>query len=146
MTNKFTILGSGSSLGVPRIDGNFGKCNPKDKKNHRTRCCAHLKFHEISILIDTSPDLRSQMLKNKIKDLDCVLYTHAHADQTHGINDLRAFFIKYRKRLNVYADRLTKQHLMSSFGYCFKNKPGYPAILKMNLLKKKYHLNQKKEN
>ena len=86
MTNKFTILGSGSSLGVPRIDGNFGKCNPKDQKNHRTRCCAHLKFNEISILIDTSPDLRSQLLRNKIKDLDCVLYTHAHADQTHGIN------------------------------------------------------------
>ena len=146
MTNKFTILGSGSSLGVPRIDGNFGKCNPKDHKNYRTRCCAHLKFNEISILIDTSPDLRSQLLRNKIKDVNCVLYTHAHADQTHGINDLRAFYIKYRKRLNVYADRLTKQHLMSSFGYCFKSKPGYPAILKMNLLKKKYLLNQKIKN
>ena len=69
MTNKFTILGSGSSLGVPRIDGNFGKCNPKDIKNHRTRCCAHLKFHEISILIDTSPDLRIQLLSNKLKTI-----------------------------------------------------------------------------
>ena len=133
MSKKFTILGSGSSLGVPRIDGNFGKCNPRDKKNYRTRCCAHLQFNEISILIDTSPDLRFQLLRNNIKDVNCVLYTHAHADQTHGINDLRAFYIKYRKRLNIYADNSTKKHLMSSFGYCFKNKPGYPAILKMNI-------------
>ena len=144
MTKKFTILGSGSSLGVPRIDGNFGKCNPRDKKNYRTRCCAHLQFNEISILIDTSPDLRFQLLRNNIKDVNCVLFTHAHADQTHGINDLRAFYIKYRKRLNVYADNSTKKHLMSSFGYCFKNKPGYPAILKMNILKKKIIFNSKK--
>ena len=137
MIKQVTILGSGSSLGVPRIDGNFGNCNPKDKKNYRTRCCAHLKFNEINILIDTSPDLRFQLLRNKIKDVNTVLYTHAHADQTHGINDLRAFYIKYKKRLNVYADISTSKHLMSSFGYCFKNKPGYPAILKMNKLKKK---------
>ena len=145
MSKKFTILGSGSSLGVPRIDGNFGKCNPKELKNHRTRCCAHLRFNDINILIDTSPDLRSQLLRNKIKDVNFVLYTHAHADQTHGINDLRAFYIKYRKRLNVYADRSTKKHLMSSFGYCFQNKPGYPAILKMNILKKKIIFNTKKD-
>ncbi|RPG99419.1 MAG: MBL fold metallo-hydrolase [Candidatus Pelagibacter sp. TMED118] len=144
MTKKLTILGSGSSLGVPRIDGNFGKCNPKNKKNHRTRCCAHLKFNEINILIDTSPDLRFQLLSNKIKDVNTVLYTHAHADQTHGINDLRAFYIKYRKRLNVYADTFTRKLLMSSFGYCFKNKPGYPAILKLNNLKKKHIFISKK--
>ena len=145
MSKKITILGSGSSLGVPRIDGNFGKCNPKEKKNYRTRCCAHLKFNEINILIDTSPDLRFQLLRNKIKEVNSVLYTHAHADQTHGINDLRAFYIKYRKRLNVYADTFTKKHLMSSFGYCFKNKLGYPAILKMNHLKKKIIFNSKKD-
>ena len=145
MANRLTILGSGSSLGVPRIDGNFGKCNPKNKKNYRTRCCAHLRFNEFNILIDTSPDLRFQLLKNKIKDVNTVLYTHAHADQTHGINDLRAFYIKYRKRLNVYADTFTKKHLMSSFGYCFKNKLGYPAILKMNHLKKKIIFNSKKD-
>ena len=92
MLKKLTILGSGSSLGVPRIDGDFGKCSPKNKKNYRTRCCAHLKFNEINILIDTSPDLRAQLLKNKIRDVNTILYTHAHADQTHGINDLRAFF------------------------------------------------------
>ncbi len=144
--NKFTILGSGSSLGVPRIDGNFGKCDPKEIKNHRSRCCAHLKFNDINILIDTSPDLRAQLIKNKIRDVNVVLYTHAHADQTHGINDLRAFYIKYKKRLNVYADKTTKKHLMSSFGYCFKNKPGYPSILKMNILKKKIIFKSKKGN
>ncbi len=105
-----------------------------------------MRFNDINILIDTSPDLRSQLLRNKIRDVNGVLYTHAHADQTHGINDLRAFYIKYRKRLNVYADKSTKKHLMSSFGYCFENKPGYPAILKMNNLKKKHIFKSKKNN
>ena len=144
MLKKLTILGSGSSLGVPRIDGDFGKCSPKNKKNYRTRCCAHLKFNEINILIDTSPDLRAQLLKNKIRDVNTILYTHAHADQTHGINDLRAFYIKYRKKLSVYADKSTRKHLMSSFGYCFTDKPGYPAILKINDLKKKLIFKSKK--
>ena len=86
----FTILGSGSSLGVPRIDGNFGKCNPKNKKNYRTRCSALLSTI-FNLLIDTSPDIRQQFLANNVKSLDCVFYTHQHADQTHGINDLRFF-------------------------------------------------------
>ena len=142
MTNKFTILGSGSSLGVPRIDGDFGKCNPNDQKNHRTRCCAHLKFNDISILIDISPDLRSQLLRNKIKDVDFVLYTHAHADQTHGINDLRVFYLKKRKVIPIYADTKTSNYLKKTFGYCFKHNPtvpkslDYPATLKINKLKR----------
>ena len=80
--NKFTVLGCGSSLGVPRIDGFFGKCDPSNIKNHRTRCCAHIKFENLNILIDTSPDLRFQLLKNKINNINYVFYTHAHADQT----------------------------------------------------------------
>ena len=143
--NKFTILGCGSSLGVPRIDGNFGKCDPNNKKNHRTRCCAHIKFSNYSFLIDTSPDLRSQLLRNKIKDIHYVFYTHAHADQTHGINDLRVFYLKTNKKLPVYADRSTKKQLLSTFNYCFKSKTGYPAILKMNNLKKKYSFQNKNE-
>ena len=138
MKNKFTILGSGSSLGVPRIDGNFGKCDPKNPKNKRSRCCAHFNFNNINILIDASPDLRSQLIMNKIKDVNLVFFTHAHADQCHGINELRAFFIKYNKRLNVYADKETKKLLLKTFTYCFKSKPGYPAILKMNDLKQKF--------
>ena len=132
MKNKFTILGSGSSLGVPRIDGNFGKCDPNNPKNERSRCCAHFNFYNLNILIDASPDIRSQLITNKIKDVNLVFFSHAHADQCHGINDLRAFFIKYKKRLNVYADKVTKKQLLKTFTYCFKSKPGYPAMLNMN--------------
>ena len=146
MKNKFTILGSGSSLGVPRIDGYFGKCDPVNPKNNRTRCCAHFKYYNLNILIDASPDLRSQLISNKIKDVNHVFFTHAHADQCHGINDLRAFYIKYRNRLNVYAEINTRKSIMTSFSYCFKNKPGYPAILKMNNLKKKYIFRTNKKN
>ena len=92
MSTKFIILGSGSSMGVPRADGFAGNCNLNNKKNFRSRCSALIKFNNQNILIDTSPDLRSQLLKNKIKSIEKVFYTHLHADQTHGINDLRPFF------------------------------------------------------
>ena len=107
MSIKFTILGCGSSLGVPRIDGNFGYCNPKNKKNHRSRCSALISSNQKNILIDTSPDIKSQLLRSKIKNIDSVFYTHPHADQTHGINELRFFFLKNRTKLPIYAD----QHL-----------------------------------
>ena len=88
MSLKFTILGCGYSLGVPRIDGYFGSCDPMNKKNYRTRCSAIITSKKRSILIDTSPDIKTQLYKNKIKNIDNVFYTHEHADQTHGINDL----------------------------------------------------------
>ena len=94
---KFIILGCGSSMGVPRPDGYFGNCNPKNKRNYRTRCSAILLEKKNNILFDTSPDLRVQLLNNKIKDIDKVLYTHHHADQTHGINDLRVFYLLKKK-------------------------------------------------
>ena len=94
---KFIILGCGSSMGVPRADGDFGNCNPRIKKNYRTRCSALIKGKSKNILIDTSPDLRTQLIKNKINNIDVVLYSHMHADQTHGINDLRVFYIKNKK-------------------------------------------------
>ena len=95
---KFIILGCGSSMGVPRSDGYFGKCDPKNKKNHRTRCSALIKTKDETILIDTSPDLRTQLIKNKINRIDKVFYSHMHADQTHGINDLRVFYIQNKKQ------------------------------------------------
>ena len=98
MSINFIILGCGSSMGVPRIDGFFGKCNSKEKKNYRTRCSAIISTKFSNILIDTSPDLRFQLLRNKIKNIDNVLYTHSHADQTHGINDLRIFYLKNKKK------------------------------------------------
>ena len=107
MLKKLTILGSGSSLGVPRIDGDFGKCSPKNKKNYRTRCCAHLKFNEINILIDTSPDLRMQSISNNIKNIDAVLWTHAHADHANGIDDLRQFLWTRKEQLPVYGSKDT---------------------------------------
>ena len=95
---KFIILGCGSSMGVPRSDGFFGSCNPKNKKNYRTRCSALIKTKNNVALIDTSPDLRNQLLNNKIGRIDKVFYSHLHADQTHGINDLRVFYIKKKKQ------------------------------------------------
>ena len=90
---KFIILGCGSSMGVPRPDGFFGNCDPNNKKNYRTRCSALIKTKDENILIDTSPDLRQQLLRHKIKKISKVLYSHMHGDQTHGINDLRPFYI-----------------------------------------------------
>ena len=139
MKLKFTILGSGSSLGVPRIDGNFGKCNPKNKKNFRSRCSALLSIKNYNILIDSSPDIRYQFLKNNIRSLDSVFYTHEHADQTHGINDLRFFYLKKRKQIPVYANKRTAKYLLSSFNYCFKKNGGfYPPIMTLKKLKNKH--------
>jgi len=132
---KFTILGCGSSMGVPRPDGYFGKCDPKNKKNYRTRCSALIETKNETVLIDTSPDLRHQLIKNKIKKIDKVFYSHMHADQTHGINDLRVFYIQNKKTIPVFTDKPTKKYLMSTFKYCFvNNNKEYPAILKLNLI------------
>ncbi|MDC3117955.1 MBL fold metallo-hydrolase [Candidatus Pelagibacter sp.] len=142
---KFIILGCGSSMGVPRADGFFGNCNPKNKKNYRTRCSALLKTTDENILIDTSPDLRQQLLSNKINKIDKVFYSHTHSDQTHGINDLRIFYINNKKQINVYADLDTSNYLKKSFSYCFNTySKEYPATLKLNKLKN-YHtvLNKK---
>ena len=138
MSIKFTILGCGSSMGVPRADGFYGKCDMANKKNFRTRCSALIKFNSQNILIDTSPDLRFQLLKNKIKNIEKVFFTHPHADQTHGINDLRPFFLIRKKKIQVFADYVTSKYLKSTFGYCFKSNYGYPSILKLNMLKKKH--------
>jgi len=132
---RFTILGCGSSLGVPRIDGNFGNCNPHNIKNFRTRCSALLNFEQKNILIDTSPDMRAQLLKNKISNIDTVLYSHLHADQTHGINDLRFFFLKNKSKIPVYADLITRKYLLENFTYCFKKKSYYPPILDLKKIK-----------
>jgi|TARA_B110000238_G_scaffold199772_1_gene247709 phosphoribosyl 1,2-cyclic phosphate phosphodiesterase len=138
MPIKFVILGSGSSMGVPRVDGFFGRCDPKNIKNYRTRCSALIKFDNKNILIDTSPDLRNQLLANKIKTIDKIFYTHLHADQTHGINDLRPFFLKNKKQIPVYADKKTSKYLYTTFKYCFKSSYGYPSTLSLNLLKEKH--------
>ena len=134
---KFTILGCGSSMGVPRPDSFFGNCDPKNKKNYRTRCSALIQTSDENILIDTSPDLRQQLLRHKIKKINKVLFSHMHGDQTHGINDLRSFYINSRKQIDVYADKFTSRYLKNTFGYIFKSySKEYPATLKLNKLPK----------
>ena len=147
MSIKFIILGCGSSMGVPRPDGYFGNCDPKNKKNYRTRCSALIKTSNENILIDTSPDLRQQLLRHKIKKIDKVYYSHMHADQTHGINDLRSFFINSRKPVNVYADKITSKLLKQSFSYCFKSfSREYPATLRLNTLQSRSQIKHKNKN
>ena len=134
---KFIILGCGSSMGVPRPDGFFGNCDPKNLKNYRTRCSALIKTSYENILIDTSPDLRHQLLRHKIRKINRVFYSHMHGDQTHGINDLRSFYINSKRPIKVYADEYTTRYLKKSFSYCFKSySQEYPATLKLNRLKK----------
>jgi len=138
MSLKFIILGSGSSMGVPRADSYSGDCDLKNKKNFRTRCSALIKFYDQNILIDTSPDLRQQMISNKVKTINKVFYTHKHGDQTHGINDLRPFFLKNKKKIPVYADRETSKYLYSTFKYCFIAAKFYPTMLSLNKLKNEH--------
>ena len=131
----FTILGCGSSGGVPRIGGHWGECDPKNPKNARRRCSMLVQRVGIdgttTVLIDTSPDMRQQLLDAKIAQLDAVIYTHDHADHMHGIDDLRMIVINRRERLPVYSDAPTKSSLMMRFGYAFETPEGssYPPIL-----------------
>ena len=144
MSIKFTLLGCGSSMGVPRPDGVWGNCNPNEIKNYRTRCSALISTNNTNTLIDTSPDLRFQLIKQKVNKINRVLYTHMHADQTHGINDLRIFFLKQNKKIDVYADNKTVKFLINNFSYCFKKKLNYPPMLKLNLIKNKLIFKEKK--
>ena len=138
MRVKFIILGCGSSFGVPRADGSWGKCNPKEKRNYRTRCSALIKSNFKNILIDTSPDLRTQLIKNNITNIDNVIFSHNHADQIHGINDLRIFSLKNKKKIPVYADKETEKYLKKNFSYCFNDTLSYKAILKLKKIKKNF--------
>lgn len=142
---KLIILGCGSSIGVPRIDGHWGNCKKKNSKNFRTRCSAIIIKGKNSILIDTSPDIKQQFLTNNIKNVSSVLYTHEHADQTHGINELRPFFWKNNKKINIYSNSRTIKFLIKSFSYLFKSENNYPAFLKTNIVKKKFFLGSQHE-
>ena len=145
MKTKLIILGSGNSMGVPKIDGSWGNCNKRNKKNIRTRCSAIILKGNNSILIDTSPDIKNQLIANKIKNLSSVIYTHEHADQTSGLFELRPFFWKYKKKINIYGNLKTINHLKKRFDYCFKSFYGYPAIVKGNIIKKIFSLGKYKE-
>jgi phosphoribosyl 1,2-cyclic phosphate phosphodiesterase len=136
MTLTATILGCGSSTGVPRVGLGWGEANPNNPKNRRRRCSLLVERRNSSggrtcVLVDTSPDLREQLLDANVEWLDAVLYTHEHADHTHGIDDLRPLTLKRRRRVDVYADVPTSRALNARFGYCFETPAGseYPPIL-----------------
>ncbi|MEO6395006.1 MAG: MBL fold metallo-hydrolase [Devosia sp.] len=136
-----TILGCGSSGGVPRIGGNWGVCDPKNPKNRRLRCSLLIEgrtgdSEPTRILIDTGCDLREQLLNANVDRLDAVLYTHEHADHTHGIDDLRVLALNNRRRVDVYFSREAGQRIVSAFAYCFTAPPGsgYPPILNQHLM------------
>ena len=133
---KITLLGTGSSGGVPRVGGDWGACDPSEPKNRRRRCSALVEVWETvaprektAILIDTSPDLREQLLEAEVIRLDAILFTHDHADQTHGIDDVRALAIRNRAQIKAYMDAATHQTLFPKFRYAFEGQGGYPAII-----------------
>ncbi len=135
MTLTLTILGCGSSAGVPRPALGWGKCDPNNPKNRRRRCsllAERRSEHGVTrILIDTSPDLREQLIDANVDHIDAVFYTHEHADQSHGIDDLRSVVLHQRRRIPVYLNQSTGKDIMHRFSYCFVVPPGsdYPPIL-----------------
>jgi len=137
LKNTFTILGCGSSLGAPWITNFNGKLK-KNKKNIRTRCCAHIQKGNLSILIDTSPDIKYQFLRNKINTLDAIVYTHEHADQTSGIFEMRPFFWKNKNKIPVYGSHRTISELKEKYTFCFSQRHGYRPIMKANSIKNKF--------
>lgn len=134
MTLTVTILGCGSSGGVPRPALGWGACNPDDPRNRRRRCSLLVERHgpggRTRVLVDTGPDLREQLIDADVDWLDGVLYTHEHADHTHGVDDLRGLFMHKRRRLDLYLDEATWRVMLARFGYCFVTPPGsaYPPI------------------
>ena len=137
----FTILGCGSSGGVPRLGGHWGDCDPDNPKNRRRRCSILVerttREGTTRVLIDTSPDMRQQLLDAGVGNLDAVVYTHGHADHVHGIDDLRMIVFNQKERVSVWADGATQERLYSSFGYAFTQPEGspYPPILTMHTIK-----------
>ena len=135
---RFRILGCGSSGGVPRLGGNWGACDPNNPKNARTRCSLLVERQSengrTQVLIDTSPDMRAQLLQAQVGRLDAVLFTHYHADHVHGLDDLRMIVFNRRSRLPVWANQVTSAGLLSRFSYAFKQPEGsaYPPILQLN--------------
>jgi phosphoribosyl 1,2-cyclic phosphate phosphodiesterase len=135
MSLTFTILGCGSSMGVPRVALGWGSCDPNNPKNRRRRCSLLVERTNpqglrTRVLVDCSPDLRNQLLDAEVDWLDGVLITHEHADHTHGIDDLRPLYVHKRRRVDVYLDEPTSRAMHARFGYCFMTPPGseYPPI------------------
>ncbi|WP_424990040.1 MBL fold metallo-hydrolase [Fluviibacterium sp. S390] len=138
---RLTILGCGSSGGVPRLGGHWGECDPDNPRNRRRRCSLLVEREgdagTTTVLIDTSPDMRDQLLSSGVGVLNGVVYTHSHADHVHGLDDLRQVVFNTRERLDVWADEETSDNLLSRFGYAFVQPEGspYPPILNLKLIR-----------
>ncbi|PTW98833.1 MBL fold metallo-hydrolase [Pararhodobacter aggregans] len=138
---RATILGCGSSGGVPRLGGDWGACDPTNPRNRRSRCSLLLerigRNGTTRVLVDTSPDMRQQLLDAGVGTLDAVVFTHAHADHVHGIDDLRMIVFNTRRRLPVWADPSTQDALLSRFGYAFVQPEGspYPPICDLHTIR-----------
>ena len=145
MKTRLIILGCSSSVGVPRIDGFWGSCNKNNKKNTRTRSSAIIIKGKNSVLIDTSADLRCQLLSNKIRNISSVILTHEHADQTNGLFELRPFFWKHKKKINIYGDTVTMNLIRKRHDYLFKKIGSYPPIVQSNIIKSKFSLGKSSE-
>ncbi|MET0182632.1 MAG: MBL fold metallo-hydrolase [Caulobacterales bacterium] len=138
-TLRVTLLGTGSSGGIPRADGDWGQCDPNEPKNRRSRCSLLVQLwkgreagapqESTTVIIDTAPEFRDQAAAARISHLDGILYSHDHADQTHGIDDTRAIVMRMRKRIRVWMDGPTRETMMRRFGYCFVGEGAYPPIL-----------------
>lgn len=137
----FRILGCGSSGGVPRLGGHWGACDPANPRNRRSRCSLLVTREgpggATRVLVDTSPDMRAQLLEAGVGSLDGVVYTHAHADHVHGLDDLRQVVFNLRRRLPVWADGPTQEALLSRFGYAFvqPEESPYPPILDLHAIR-----------
>lgn len=138
MSVRITILGCGSSAGVPRVGQGWGACDPSEPRNRRRRCSILIESGggetPTTVLVDTSPDVREQLIGADVRWLDGVVMTHDHADHTHGLDDLRPLTMVMRRRIDVFADRYTTRSLHERFNYCFTTPPGsgYPPILKLH--------------
>ena len=126
---KLTVLGCGTSFGVPRIGGDWGACDPAEPRNRRRRVSILVEHDGTRLLVDTGPDLREQLLDAGVARLDAVFWTHDHADHCHGIDDLRAVFHARGAPLPGHARPATLAALRARFGYVFEGKGGYPAIV-----------------
>jgi phosphoribosyl 1,2-cyclic phosphate phosphodiesterase len=140
MSMRFTLLGTASSMGVPRIGPVWGHCDPGNPRNRRRRCALLVQrgsgIRQTTVLVDTPPEVREQLLDAGVGNLDGVLYTHDHADHTHGIDDLRAVSFNLKRRVPIWADAATRAALEARFAYCFRQRAGsgYPAILEASTI------------
>ncbi|MBM85766.1 MAG: MBL fold metallo-hydrolase [Rhodospirillaceae bacterium] len=131
---KITVLGCGPSVGVPMLGNRWGSCDPTNSKNRRRRCSILVENQGFTLLIDTTPDLREQLLDAQVSRIDAVLFTHAHADHTHGLDDLRPMFWLLDEQINVYGDAKTLEELDNRFDYMFRKSPDSPPYFRSPLV------------